>query len=257
MQTPPAVSSDGLLTQIQSDSLHLYVYESRQGALQAAAQAVAAEMRRLIATQGRASGIFTALPSQREFLSALASAEGINWTRVIGFHLAEYWGVEEEAPQSLRRVLLEQLVKRVPIVEFHGLRGEASNARAVCANYAKLLQSRPPDFATLELSPNGRLGTLSSILDAVHDQPAVKLIELDAAFRQQQLQTGAAATLSEIPQRALSLTLSTVMNCPRLFVTTDAQIRPGALRDLLSGAASLLCTHPDAHLFLDRSLIGV
>lgn len=256
MQTPPAVSSDGLLTQIQSDSLHLYVYESRQGALQAAAQAVAAEMRRLIATQGRASGIFTALPSQQEFLSALAIAEGINWTRVIGFHLAEYWGVEEEAPQSLRRVLLEQLVKRVPIVEFHGLRGEASNAQAVCANYAKLLQSRSPDFATLELTENGGLGTIPST-SKTDDATAVQLIELDAAFRQQQLLAGAAATLSEIPHRALSLTLSTVMNCPRLFVTTDAQIRPGALRDLLSGAASLLCTHPDAHLFLDRPLIGV
>ena len=134
-------------------SVHLY--ETHQQASLAAANAVAAELRRLIAERGRAIGIFSGETSQAELLDHLAKAEGIEWTRVIGFHTFELLGADEDAQHSQRKFLFDRLVYRVPMVEFHGLRGEAANPEAVCANYAALLKSRPPDFAILNLSEDG------------------------------------------------------------------------------------------------------
>src|SRR5947209_12742274 len=106
-------ASDGLVEKFRAGELNVYVYESRQKMGEAAAAAVAAELRRRIAGRGRAVAVFASAPSQNEFLAALASAEGIDWPRVKGFHLDEYLGMDERAPQSFRRFLVDRLVSKV------------------------------------------------------------------------------------------------------------------------------------------------
>jgi 6-phosphogluconolactonase/glucosamine-6-phosphate isomerase/deaminase len=39
---------------------------------------------------------------------------------VIGFHLDEYLGMDDEAPQSFRRFLIDRLVEQVLIGDFMG-----------------------------------------------------------------------------------------------------------------------------------------
>ncbi|MFN0107935.1 MAG: glucosamine-6-phosphate deaminase, partial [Blastocatellia bacterium] len=107
--------------------MQIQLYETHHEASVAAAEAVAAELRRLIAERGRAIGVFSGDASQAELLDQLASAEAIEWTRVIAFHTAELLGADEGSPQSQRKFLLDHLALRVPLVEFHGLRGEAAN----------------------------------------------------------------------------------------------------------------------------------
>jgi glucosamine-6-phosphate deaminase len=158
----------------------------------AAAEAVAAEIRRLIAERGLAVGIFSA---EAEFLDHLAVVESIEWTRIIGFHTFELLGADEDAPQSQRKILLDHLVRQVPMAEFHGLRGEAANPEAVCANYAELLKTRPPDFAVLTIGQSGELEAIDSDICDFHDLSAVKL------------------TAS-----AITLTIPTLMACRSLFV---------------------------------------
>ncbi len=206
----------------------------------AAATAVAAEIRRLIDERGRAIGLFASATSQNEFLDELVKTSEIEWTRVIGFHLDEYLGMGEDAPQSFRKFLIDRLVKRVPIAEFHGLRGEAANPEAVCVNYAALLDSRPPDFAALGIGEDGRLASIAPPVCAFTDPSVVRIVELDGV------------------RRAISLTIPTIMKCVRLFVIAPGQRKQQAVRDALEGEvaaacpASILRTHPDAHLFLDR-----
>ncbi|MCI0388622.1 MAG: glucosamine-6-phosphate deaminase, partial [Acidobacteria bacterium] len=134
------IATEGLIENFRAGHLNVYVYGSRQQMGAAAAAAVAAEIRRLVSERNRAIGIFASAPSQNEFLDELVKSSDLEWTRVIGFHLDEYLGMNEEAPQSFRRFLIDRLVKRVPMSEFHGLRGEAANPQAVCANYAALLK---------------------------------------------------------------------------------------------------------------------
>lgn len=248
----PTIAND------QAGRLNIHVYESRQTLGAAAAQAVAAEIRRLIAARGRAIGIFASAPSQNEFLDELVKSEGIEWTRVIAFHLDEYLGMAEDAPQSFRKYLLDRLVMRVPMAEFHGLRGEAANPEAVCANYAALLKSRPPDFAVLGIGENGHLAFIDPPVCDFQDPVAVKLVELDETCRRQQVHDGAFAKLEEVPSQALSLTISTIMACEKLFVIVPGSRKQKAIHDAVEGAitescpASILQTHSNARLFLDR-----
>ena len=128
---------DGLVEQFQAGRLNVYVYESRSKMGAAAAAAVSAEIRRLQGERGRAVGIFASAPSQNEFLAGLAEAPGVDWSKVKGFHLDEYLGMEDSAPQSFRRFLLDRLVNKVDFGEFHGLRGEAEVERAEAHGHDK------------------------------------------------------------------------------------------------------------------------
>ena len=64
--------------------------------------------------------------------------------------------------------------------------------------------------------------------------------------------------LEDVPSQALSLTIPTIMACERLFVIVPGVRKQNAVRDTIKGPitescpASILRTHPNAHIFLDR-----
>lgn len=216
-----------------------------------AAAAVAAEIRTLIARRNRAVGIFSSDPPQTEFWDELVKSAHLDWTRVVGFHLDEYLDLSEEAPQSSRRLLLERLVMRVPIAEFHPIRGEAANPGSVCANYSALLRSRPPDFAILGVGENGRLGSIDPGVYEFNEADSVRTVELAEDFRRLKFQEGGFRSIDEVPRQAISLTISALMKCRSIFA-----IARGGIRKLVEGEispacpASILRKHRNAHLFV-------
>lgn len=254
-----SAEGDGLVEQFRAGQLNVYVYESRPKLGAAAAAVVAAELRRLQAGRGRAVGIFASAPSQNEFLAALAETDGIDWPRVKGFHLDEYLGMDESAPQSFRRFLLDRLVNKVDFGEFHGLRGEASDAAAECRRYAALLDADPPDFAVLGIGENGHLAFIDPPFCDFNDPEPVKVAELDEVCRVQQVHDGAFDTLEEVPTDALSLTIPTIMSRPKLFAIVPGPAKAQAIKGVIEGPIETLCpasilrNHGDAHLFIDRA----
>src|SRR6266542_6326954 len=141
-----SMAKDGLIASFRADKLNVYVYDSRPRMGAAAAAVVAAEIRGLIEARGRAVGIFASAPSQNEFLAALVEAPSIDWSRVVGFHLDEYLGMDDRAPQSFRRFLIDRLVSKVALSEFHGLRGDTEEGASESDRYCELLAANPPDF---------------------------------------------------------------------------------------------------------------
>src|SRR5262250_626636 len=122
-----AIVQDGLERSFRAGELNVYVYESRPKMGQAAASVIAAEIRRAIQERGKAVVILASAPSQNEFLATLSEAPDIDWSRVTVFHLDEYLGMDDKAPQSFRRFLIDRLVNKVPLSAFHGLRGDAAD----------------------------------------------------------------------------------------------------------------------------------
>jgi glucosamine-6-phosphate deaminase len=252
-----ATVQEGLTRKFQADKLNVYVYESRPAMGKAAASVIASEIRQLIEARGRAVVIFASAPSQNEFLENLVAEPGIDWTQVIAFHLDEYLGMSETAPQSFRRFLIDRLGNKVALGEFNGLRGESANGDAEAKRYADLLKANPPDIGVLGIGENGHLAFIDPPFCNFNDPEAVKVVELDEVCRQQQVNDGAFKSLDEVPRNALSLTIPTLMERPKLFAIAPGPAKRQAIKGAVEGAisttcpASILRTHPDAHLFID------
>jgi len=253
-----AIKTDGLIDNFRADKLNVYVYDSRPSMGAAAAGVVAGEIRGLIESRGRAVGIFASAPSQNEFLAALVAAPGVDWSRVVGFHLDEYLGMDDQAPQSFRRFLIDRLVSKVPLQEFHGLQGDHEDGAAASQSYGELLAANPPDFAVLGIGENGHLAFIDPPFCDFDDPQRVKVVELDDVCRAQQVNDGAFATIEDVPRHALSLTIPTIMARPRLFAIVPGPAKREAIKSTIDGPvattcpASILRRHPDAHLFIDR-----
>src|SRR6266496_600508 len=253
-----SIIENGLIDRFRADKLNIYVYDSRSRMGAAAAAVVAADIRGLIEARGRAVGIFASAPSQNEFLAALVEAPNLDWSRVVGFHLDEYLGMDDQAPQSFRRFLLDRLVSKVALGEFHGLRGNTEDGPAESERYSALLAANPPDFAVLGIGENGHLAFIDPPFCDFDDPQRVKVVELDEICRAQQVNDGAFSSIDEVPRHALSLTIPSIMARPRLFAIVPGPAKREAIKSTIEGPvetrcpASILRRHPDAHLFIDR-----
>lgn len=252
-----ATTQDGLAKSFRADNLTVHVYESRAKMGKAAAEVIASEIRSLIERKGRAVVIFASAPSQNEFLANLVAAEGIDWSRVVAFHLDEYLGMDENAPQSFRRFLIDRLTNKVRLGEFNGLRGEAPDGVAEARRYAQLLEQNPPDIGVLGIGENGHLAFIDPPFCNFADPEAVKVVQLDEVCRQQQVNDGAFQKLDEVPGNALSLTIPTLMTRPKLFAIAPGPAKRQAIKKTVEGPvstscpASILRRHQNAHLFID------
>src|SRR5438477_11566178 len=128
-----------------------------------AAEHAAEAIGRAICDRGQARIIAATAASQFEFLDALTKMPGIDWQKVEAFHLDEYIGLPVTHPGSFRKMLLEQLISKTGIVNYHLLDGDADVA-SVLKRESAALASAPIDIGFLGIGENGHL--------AFNDPPA-------------------------------------------------------------------------------------
>lgn len=171
---------------------------------------MAGEIERMVARCGVAVILFDSAPALAESYRRLSEAD-LPWTRVIGFQVAEWCGVGEDDPRAGRRVLLDSLVRRVAMAEFHSLRGEAANRLAVCANYGGVLAAR-----WRLLAPLAPLSVVTCGADGqLGDPPLPEDKALPAADRE-----GGACICGEV---TLGLTRTLLRESERLVVRVASQ----------------------------------
>ena len=127
------------------DRLRVRVYPSRRAMGEAAGNDVAELMRRLLAGKRELRMIFAAAPSQNETLAALARAGGIDWSRVTAFHMDEYIGLADDAPQRFGRYLREHIFDLVKPGKVHFI-DSGNRADEECRRYSALLREGPIDI---------------------------------------------------------------------------------------------------------------
>jgi len=88
-----------------ADRLYVNVYPTRDAMGKAAAKDAAAQIQQLLNTEAFVNIIFAAAPSQNEMLFHLSSNADIDWSRVNAFHMDEYVGLSENAPQRFGHFL--------------------------------------------------------------------------------------------------------------------------------------------------------
>src|SRR3954467_481008 len=80
----------------------------------AAGKAAARLIRNAIQSNGHANIILATGTSQFETLNQLLSEPGIDWSKVVMFHLDEYIGLPITHPASFRKYLTERFLQKVP-----------------------------------------------------------------------------------------------------------------------------------------------
>lgn len=240
------------------DALHVRLYGSRADMGAASAHEVTEHLRTLLGAQEAVSMIFAAAPSQNEFLQALCAAKDMDWQRVRAFHMDEYVGLPEDAPQGFGNFLRRAIFDRLPFGQVECLRGNAPDVQAECDRYAALLAQYPPDIVCMGIGENGHIAFNDPPVADFADPARVKAVTLDAVCRQQQVNDGCFARLADVPTAALTLTVPALMAGKALFCIVPAATKRRAVLQTLTGPvntacpASVLRTHPAARLYLDR-----
>jgi glucosamine-6-phosphate deaminase len=245
------------------DRLAVRIFATRAELGRAAAEDAARHLGRTIAARGEARVIFACAPSQDEFLAALIAASQVrptafDWGRIVAFHMDDYVGLRGDHPQSFRRYLDAHLLRQVDVGRFHPLPAEEPDLAAVCARYSALLE-KPIDLICLGIGENGHIAFNDPPVADFDDSHLVKVVELDLACRQQQVNDGCFSALAEVPRRALTLTIPVFCQAKKLSVHVPGPRKAAAVQAALEGPvapacpASILRLHPDATLFIDRA----
>ncbi|WP_224387962.1 6-phosphogluconolactonase [Pseudonocardia sp. ICBG1293] len=230
------------------------VFDNRTRMGAAAAAAVADELRARLARQPEVRMVFAAAPSQQDMLGALAQAPDVDWSRVSAFHMDEYLGLPDGAPQRFGRWLSTVFFDRVPLGAVHLMDPDADpDGRA----YAELLGRAPVDLVCLGIGENGHLAFNDPPAARLDDPRDVAVVELDGVSRSQQVADGLFGTVDDVPTHAITLTVPRLLAADRLFCVVPGAAKRQAVTRALHGPltsqvpASALRTHADCTLFLD------
>ncbi|MFZ0814122.1 MAG: glucosamine-6-phosphate deaminase [Candidatus Sulfotelmatobacter sp.] len=234
------------------------VFNDRAVLGQVAAEQAATAIRRAIAERGHARLIAATAASQFEFLNALTKARGIDWSKVEAFHLDEYIGLPASHPGSFRKMLLELLVQKTGITNYHLLDGDAADPLEAVQRASKQLASQPVDIAFLGIGENGHIAFNDPPADFETEEPYI-IVSLDEACRQQQVGEAWFADISQVPQQAISMSARQILKAREVLAVVPGPRKAQAVKACFGGAvspmapASILRTHPNATVYLDKS----
>ena len=239
-------------------TLKLEIHPSGEAAGAAAARDVADFLQQRETRTSDMGVIFATGASQLFTLRSLTAIPDLPWNKVCGFHLDEYVGLSPDHPASFRHYLREHLTQLVPMKEFHEIDGNVADPDWMCQEYTHKLRLRNPQLCLLGVGENGHLAFNDPAEADFIDHQAMKLVNLDPVCRQQQLAEGWFKSFSEVPEQALTLTIPTLFNIPKLIVSVPGRRKAPIVRQMLeepistSCPATILRTHPDATIYLDR-----
>jgi glucosamine-6-phosphate deaminase len=233
-----------------------FVAKSRTAMGRKAAEDIAYELGRRLQSQQSVRIIFAAAPSQSEMLTALMLMPDVDWSRITAFHMDEYLGLAPEAPQRFGLWLRRAIFDRLPFAAVHLLE-PGTDPEATAAEYAGRLAEAPIDIVCCGIGSNGHLAFNDPPAD-LNDPFDVKVVALDTACRQQQVEDRCFERFDDVPTHALTLTIPRLLAADRVFCCVPGAFKRTAVRralqDPISGLvpATALRTHSNWSLYLDE-----
>lgn len=245
-----------LLKQRSCELLDIHVYDTEQAMGEAAGLAAAQALRELLSAKAEVNILFAAAPSQRVFLDTLTDQPGIDWSRVNGFHVDEYVGMNWTDAKALARFLTDQYFNKIQLKNVFLLDGRAPSVAAERRRYEELLREHPADLAFLGIGDNGHLAFNDPPADFANPE-SVSIVTIDDVSRQQQVNAGIFPALEAVPSTAFSITIPALMRADRLFCVAPTTAKAAAVGQAVLGPLSPLCPasilrrHRNAELYLD------
>ena len=239
------------------DKLRIEIFRETKEMGRASASFVAANLSKAIDEKGSASLIIGTGASQFPFLKEFLLKD-LDWTKINLFHLDEYIGISDQHPASFRRFLRERVAQKVNPRYVYYLNGDATDVAAEIKRYERLLKENPVDVACIGIGENGHIAFNDPDVADFDDPEYLKVVELDKACRKQQVGEGWFPTINDVPARAITLTITAIMDCKVLSCSVPDERKAEAVYNTLmreintSCPASILRRHNNSVLFLDR-----
>jgi glucosamine-6-phosphate deaminase len=237
--------------------LRVEVYATRAALGAVAAAACSRRIAEVVARLWHCRAIFAAAPSQNELLAALRADPSIRWDALEAFHMDEYHGLPQGAPQRFSQFLKNALFDHVPLREVHLMDTAGLAIGLEMRRYAALLAAEAIDVVCLGIGENGHIAFNDPPVADFRDRCLIKEVALDETCRRQQVHDGAFPELAAVPERAITLTVPALMRGEALFCVAPGPRKAQAVHDMLIGPiatscpASILRKHPNCTLYLD------
>jgi glucosamine-6-phosphate deaminase len=221
----------------------------------AAASHAAMTIRHAINDRGLARIIAATGASQFDFLHALTATTGIDWQKVELFHLDEYIGLPMNHAASFCQYLQERLITKTGIIRHHLLNG-TDEPTDLIRRVGGELKAAQIDVAFVGIGENGHLAFNDPPANFETNDPYI-IVSLDEACRRQQVGEGWFANLSEVPMRAISMSVRQILTAKEIIAVVPDARKAQAVKACIEGPispmapASILRTHPDTTIYLD------
>lgn len=245
------------MTAITAGQLAVNIYENRQALGQAAATMAAQQIKELLQQQPVVNIIFAAAGSQLEFLAALIR-EDLEWNRVQAFHMDEYMGLPDGHPQLFSNFLREKIFGKVSFKNIFYINGQATDIHTECSRYAALLKTNPVDITFMGIGENAHLAFNDPHVALFNDSKLVKIVDLDEACKQQQVNEGCFSQPAEVPPYAYTLTIPALLNAKYIYCMVPGATKAQAVYHTLKNDISekypstILREHENTTMFLDK-----
>jgi len=245
-----------MIRELKVNQLHICVFPDKYQLGKAAADQAERIIKTAIDERGEAVVILATGASQFEFLEALI-IRNIDWSKVTSFHLDEYVGIPETHPASFRKYLKDRILEKVDFGKYFLINGECDDVEKECRRLEEIFNKYTVDVAFTGIGENGHLA-FNDPPACFDDQLKFKVVNLDETSRKQQLGEGWFPTLEQVPARAITMTIPSIMNSKAIIcIVPDMRKAEAVKRTLINEIspwcpASILRNHPNSHLFLDR-----
>lgn len=243
------------------NNMEVFVFDDRKAMGDAAGKKVADKILKLLGQQEEVRMIFAAAPSQKDFFTCLRQASDIPWNRITAFHMDEYIGLPPHAPQLFSNFLKKHLFDHVNFKAVHLMDGNRDH-REESRRYAALLSENPIDIVCLGIGENGHIAFNDPPVADFNDPEIIKVVELDQASRQQQVNDGCFPSMDQVPRQALTLTIPSLVQGKFLYCMVPGARKREAVRKTLYGPvttacpASVLQRHTHCKIYLDTGSYG-
>lgn len=211
-----------------------------------------------IANHGVANIILATGTSQFDTMSTLIADKDIDWSKVVMFHLDEYIGLPITHKASFRKYLKDRFIARVPDIKAYHLIDGEKDPQEECKRLNDLIGRHPIDVAFVGIGENGHLAFNDPPADFDTTDPYI-VVHLDEACRAQQMGEGWFATLEDVPDEAISMSVNQIMSSDVIVCSVPDERKAEAVAKTLTGdvtphvPASILQRHEKCHMFLDQA----
>lgn len=246
------------IKEFMENKLKVKVFESRLAMGKESASDVSNKIKESLKSQEFVNIIFASAPSQNEFLASLVKETGIEWNRINAFHMDEYVGLPDDAPQRFSHFLKESIFDKVPFGEVFYINGDDGDTSSECRRYAQLLERFPPDIVCMGIGENAHVAFNDPHVADFNDPLLVKEVTLDEVSRQQQVHDKCFTEFDLVPETAITVTVPALLQAKNIYCIVPGLNKSQAVYYTINNDISekvpstVLRKHENVTLYLDQ-----